>query len=228
MFSMMLSNRWNRRRYRLYAPVYDLAARPLERGRKRAIERLDLESGDRVLIIGCGTGSDLTHLPDDVEVTAVDLTPVMVRRTAKRADSLAVDVDTQVGDAQNLPFASGRFDAVLLHLVLSVVPDPVAVAAETARVLAPDGQVSIYDKFVPEGEDPSLLRRALNPVTRTLFSDITRQLGSLLGDTNLETGSRESFLGGVYTVTVAEPAAASRRERVHATNSSGAPRETPP
>jgi len=217
---MMLSNWWNRRRYRLYAPVYDLAARPLYRGRKRAIDRLDLESGDRVLIPGCGTGSDLTHLPDDVEVTAVDLTPVMVRRTARRADSLAVDVDSQIGDAQNLPFASDTFDAVLLHLVLSVVPDPVAVVAETARVLAPDGQVSIYDKFVPHGEDPSLLRRALNPVTRVLFSDITRQLDPLLGDTPLETGTRESFLGGLYTVTVAEPAAASRRKRVQAVDSS--------
>ena len=217
---MMLSNWWNRRRYRLYAPVYDIAARPLKRGRKRAIDRLNLERGDRVLIVGCGTGSDLPHPPDDVAVTAIDLTPAMVRRTARRADSLAVHVDTQVGDAQNLPFASDSFDAVLLHLVLSVVPNPEAVAAETDRVLAPDGQMSIYDKFVPEGESPSLLRRALNPVTRTLFSDITRQLGPLLSGTDLEIINRESFLSGLYTVTIAEPAAANLRERIHVADSS--------
>lgn len=203
---MMLSNWWNRRRYRLYAPVYDLAARPLERGRKRAVDRLALDDGDRVLILGCGTGSDLGYLPDDVAVTAVDLTPAMVRRTARRAGSLAVDVDAMVGDAQELPFASDTFDAVLLHLVLSVVPDPEELVAETDRVLATDGQVSVYDKFAPDGQDPSFLRRALNPVTRALFSDITRQLGPLLADTTLERGPRESFLGGLYTVTVAEPA----------------------
>jgi len=202
---MMLSNRSNRARYRLYAPVYDLAAKPLAGGRRRAIERLDLEGGDRVLILGSGTGSDLQYLPADVEVTAIDLAPAMVRRTASRADSLGVNVDARVGDGQNLPFTSDSFDAVLLHLVLSVVPDPQAVAADTARVLAPDGQVSIYDKFVPEGENPSLLRRALNPMTRALFSDITRQLKPMLADTGLKVGRRKSFLGGLYTVTVARP-----------------------
>ena len=215
----MLSNWWTRRRYRLYAPVYDLAARPLERGRRRAIDRLDLDPGDRVLIPGCGTGSDLPYLPEDVEVTALDLTPVMVHRTANRADSLAVDVDALIGDAQRLPVAADTVDAVLLHLVLSVVPDPGAVAAETARVLAPDGQVSIYDKFVPDDEDPSLLRRALNPVTRALFSDITRQLGPLLAATDLEPGPRESVLGGIYTVTVAEPGGPNRRESVESHDS---------
>jgi len=130
----------------------------------------------------------------------------MVRRTASRAGSLAVNVDTQVADAQNLPFAADTFDAVLLHLVLSVVSDPEAVVAETARVLTPDGKVSIYDKFVPEAKNPSLLRRALNPLTRALFSDITRQLGPLLLETNLKLGHREAISGGLYTVTIAEPA----------------------
>jgi len=161
----MLSNWWTRRRYRLYAPVYGLVAKPLERGRKRAVDRLDLDTGDRVLIVGCGTGSNLTYLPDNVAVTAMDLTLAMIRRTARRADSLAVNVEAQIGDAQNLPFVADTFDAVLLHLVLSVVPDPEAVVAETARVLTPDGKVSIYDKFVSEDDGPSLLCRTLNPVT---------------------------------------------------------------
>jgi ubiquinone/menaquinone biosynthesis C-methylase UbiE len=136
----------------------------------------------------------------------------MVSRAATRADSLAVASEISVGDARNLSFASGTFDAVLLHLVLSVVPDPEAVMAETARVLKPDGQVSIYDKFVAEGEKPSFIRWALNPLTRTLFSDITRQLVPTLSGTSLETGTRESFVGGIYTVTVAEPAASLRSD----------------
>jgi ubiquinone/menaquinone biosynthesis C-methylase UbiE len=202
---MMVSNGWNRTRYRLYAPVYDVVARPLQRGRERTIERLDLDSGDRVLLLGCGTGEDLDYLPDDVAVTAVDLTPAMVRRTEARAESLGRDVDARVGDAQDLPFEIDSFDAVVLHLVISVVPDPQSVLDETARVLDPDGQVSIYDKFAPEGEEPSLLRRALNPLTEFLFSDITRQLGPLLSAADLESGPREPFLGGLYTVTTARP-----------------------
>jgi SAM-dependent methyltransferase len=77
---MEQSNCWNRARYRLYAPIYDLVARPLRRGRKRAIERLALQAGDRVLLLGAGTGVDLAHLPDDVSVTALDQMPAMVDR----------------------------------------------------------------------------------------------------------------------------------------------------
>jgi ubiquinone/menaquinone biosynthesis C-methylase UbiE len=200
---MTLSTWWNRTRYRLYAPVYDRVARPLERGREQAIERLDVEPGDRILILGCGTGSDLAYLPDGVRVTALDVTPAMVRRTEKRAEKLGLEVDARVGDAQSLPFDDDAFDAVLLHLILSVVPDPDAVVAETDRVLAPEGRVSIFDKFVDEGTKPSLPRRLLNPVARFLFSDITRQLGPMVSNTRLDIEPRESFLGGLYTVTVA-------------------------
>lgn len=204
---MRQSNRWNRTRYRLYAPAYDWLARPFGRGRRRAIDRLDLEAGDRVLIPGCGTGEDLESLPAGVAVSAVDVTPAMVRRTRERADRLGLDVDARVGDAGALPYEDGAFDAVLLHLVLSVVPDPAAVMAETAHVLAPDGRVSVYDKFVPEGEAPSPLRRAVNPVARFLFADLTRRLEPLLREHGLAAGDREPFLGGIYTVTVARPTA---------------------
>jgi len=195
---------WNRTRYQLYAPIYDAVARPLEQGRKRAIERLDLDSGDRILILGCGTGSDLKYLPPGAHVTAIDAAPAMIRRTRTRAERRGMEVDARVGDAQALPFAEGAFDAVLLHLILSVVPDPEAVAAETARVLASGGRVSVYDKFAPENEESSLLRRALNPAARFLFSDLTRRLESLLSSAGLEVkGPRETVLGGLYTVAVA-------------------------
>jgi ubiquinone/menaquinone biosynthesis C-methylase UbiE len=202
---MTPSTRWNRTRYRLYAPVYDWVARPLERGRQRAVDRLDIEPGDRTLILGCGTGSDLEYLPSGVTVTAIDVTPAMVRRTEERAERLDIEVDARVGDAQSLPFDDDTFDAVLLHLVLSVVPGPGAVVAETARVLAPEGRVSIFDKFVAEGTQPSLPRRVFNPVARFLFSDLTRELEPMLSGTDLDIEARESFLGDLYTVTIAHP-----------------------
>lgn len=203
---MTLVDWWNRARYGLYAPVYDLAARPLEPGRCRAVEQLQVESGDRVLMVGSGTGRDLEYLATDVDVAAIDLTPAMVRRTTERARRLGHDIDARVADARSLPFADDAFDAVLLHLVLSVIPRPAEVLAEVERVLAPDGRVSIYDKFIPAGEQPSLLRRAANPVARLLFADLTRRLEPMLDDTGLERGPATDFLGGLYTVTIARPA----------------------
>ncbi len=197
---------WNRTRYQLYAPIYDWVARPLEHGRKRAIEQLDLTEDDRILILGSGPGSDLPHLPPEASITAVDAVPSMVRRTRERADALGIDVSARIGDAQDLSFEEDSFDVVLLHLILSVVPDPEAVVRETQRVLARGGRVSIYDKFIPEGTEPSLLRRALNPVARFLFSDLTRRLDPLLDEAGLEVDEpRESALGGLYTLAVARP-----------------------
>lgn len=203
---MTLTNRWNRVRYRLYAPIYDTVAYPLERGRKRAIDRLDVGPDDHVLIVGCGTGMDLEYLPDSTTVTAIDLTPTMVRRTLARPAAQDHAVNGGIADAHTLPFADGAFDAVLLHLVLSVVPDPGAVVAETDRVLAADGRVSIYDKFSPRDGDPGLARRLANPIARLLFADLNRSLEPMLAGTSLASRDREHFLGGLYTVTIARPA----------------------
>jgi len=199
---------WNRTRYRLYAPVYDWLAWPMERGRQRTIEHLAPTPDDRILLLGCGTGLDLKYLPDEAQITAVDAVPAMIRRTEARADRLGLSIDPHVGDARDLAFDDDTFDVVLLHLLLSVVSGPRAVVNETARVLASDGRTSIYDKFVPEGEGPSLLRRAFNPVARVLFSDFTRRLEPMLAGTGLDLiAHREVALKGLYTASVAQPEA---------------------
>lgn len=196
---------WNRTRYRVYAPVYDWVAKPLERGRERALDALDPEPGDRILLVGSGTGADLAYLPAGVEVAAIDVTPAMVRRTERRAAKLGLSVDARVADARSLPFADDSFDAVVLHLVLAVVPEPRRVVAEVERVLAPDGRVSVFDKFLSADADPSLPRRALNPVARFLFSDLNRRLEPLLDGTGLAVETRTSVLGGLYTTAVVRP-----------------------
>lgn len=206
-------NWWNRIRYGVYAPVYDWVAKPFESGRRHAIKRANPQSDERVLVLGCGTGMDLEYLPADASVTAIDVSEAMVRRTEARAESLGMPVDARVGDAQSLPFEDDTFDVVLLHLVISVVPDQTALVDEAARVLAPNGRISIYDKFVPEGSTPSLLRRAVNPFARLLFADLNQHLEPLVADTGLQLEPRDSFLGGVYTVTVARPGGDSGRVR---------------
>lgn len=203
---LSMSNWWNRVRYRGYAPVYDYLAKLFEPGRKAAIDQLDLEGDERILILGAGTGGDLQYLPQDAEITAVDITPSMVRRTDARAADLGLEIDARVGDAQALDAEDDSFDVVLLHLVLSVVPDPESVVAETARVLDAEGQVSIYDKFVPPGTSASIPRRIVNPLARVLFSDLTRQLEPLMDGTDLHITAREYLFGDFYTVAIAEPA----------------------
>lgn len=192
------SNRWNRLRYGFYAPIYDLVGRHLDRGRRRSIELVGLRPGEKVLIVGAGTGLDFPYIPPDVRIVATDLSPAMVRRAEERATRHGVDATCMVMNAHRLDLPDDTFDAVLLHLVLAVVPDPNAAIREASRVLKPGGRAGIFDKFLPDEGHPSPLRRAANVLTEALFSDINRQLGPLLDEAGLVSEREEPVLYGDF------------------------------
>lgn len=196
------TNWWNRVRYTAYAPIYDLVARRLARGRRRSIELANIQPGERVLIVGCGTGLDLELLPRGVEITAVDLTPAMVEKTAARAKELGMSVDARVMDAARLTFADASFDVVLLHLILAVVPDPYSTAREAARVLRPGGRAAIFDKFA--SGRVSVGRKMVNVLTNLVATDVTRRLEDVLRETRLVVVRDEpAMLGGVFRAVIA-------------------------
>jgi ubiquinone/menaquinone biosynthesis C-methylase UbiE len=197
--------RWNRLRYTLLAPVYDLftGIADFQVQRQRSLQLLDAKAGERVLIVGCGTGADLPYFAAGVEVTAVDLTPAMVDRTRTRAAELGREVDARVMDAQALAIPDASFDAVVLHLILAVVPEPVAAIREAARVLRPGGRAVVFDKWVPDDRAPSLLRRAGNLLTNAVATDITRRLGPLVAATPLRVEHHEpAGRGGFFGITL--------------------------
>jgi phosphatidylethanolamine/phosphatidyl-N-methylethanolamine N-methyltransferase len=175
-----MTNRWRRFTYTLWAPVYDALAWIFHRQRARSLQLLNLQPGQRVLIVGAGTGLDLPLLPPGLHLTAIDLTPAMVRRLIRRAAHLQIPVDARPMDAHHLEFPDASFDAVILHLILAVVPDPILCIREVQRVLRPGGRAVVFDKFVPEGAHPSILRRLFNPGVQVLFTDMTRQLGVIV------------------------------------------------
>jgi len=175
------TNTWRRLNYTLWAPVYDgFVHRVIGTRRRRSLELLDLHAGERILILGAGTGLDLDYLPRGLDLTAIDLTPAMLRRLQTRAARLGVPVDARVMDGQAVTFSDASFDVVVLHLILAVIPDPVACLREVARVLRPGGRAIILDKFVPDDRPVPLAMRLLNPLVRLGGTEITRQLGPML------------------------------------------------
>jgi ubiquinone/menaquinone biosynthesis C-methylase UbiE len=185
------TNRWNRIRYTLYTPVYDSIARLFSISRRKSIESLQVKSGEKILIIGAGTGLDLEFLQGDCEITATDITPAMVERIRKRNLTLNRHLTTLIMDGQSLDFEDQTFDKVVLHLILAVIPDPIACIRETERVLKKGGSVVIFDKFVRTGRKVSLSRRMANLVANFLATDITRDLESILKNSGLKVVSDE-------------------------------------
>ena len=172
----MPSNTWQRLRYTVWAPHYDRVTR-FHAERRRSIALLGLRPGERVLIVGCGTGADLPFLPPDVEVLATDLTPAMLERARARNHPGAA---FRVMDGQALDLPDASFDAALLHMVLEVIPDPARCLAEVARVLRPGGRVAVFDKFLPDGHRPGPLRRLGLALLDLVFTSTNRRMGEIL------------------------------------------------
>jgi phosphatidylethanolamine/phosphatidyl-N-methylethanolamine N-methyltransferase len=178
---------WNVIRYSLYAPIYDSIVGGFAEQRKQSIEGLELKPGEKVLIVGCGTGLDLPYIPQGVDITAGDITPAMVKRARKRG----IAADIRVMDGQKLDLPDSSFDAVVLHLILAVIPDPIACIKEVHRVLKPGGRIAIFDKFLGDEERASPLRKAASAVARVVATDLNRRLGPILEAGNLELLSNE-------------------------------------
>ncbi len=199
---MKLTNDWNRLIYRLWAPVYDATVNRLfTPGRNRALEVLAVRPGERVLLVGVGTGEDLPLLPAGVEAVGLDLSPDMLRRATGKLSSCKASVKLVEGDAQ-IPLAEeAPFDAAILNLILSVVPDGNACFRSALHAIKPGGRAVIFDKFLPDGREASRLRRLTNVFSRLLGTDINRHLGDVIKGTPCEIISNEpSIGGGLYRV----------------------------
>ena len=140
----------------LHNPIrYDLRAWLITRGREGKFRRtlVDLagvKRGDKVLDVGCGTGSLAIEAGKTVgstgSVVGIDPSPEMIGRAKSKARRLA-NVSFQIAPAQNLPFADASFDVVMSSLVLHQLPPESlhVVKSEIARVLKPGGRLLIVD-----------------------------------------------------------------------------------
>ena len=116
-----------------------------------------------VLEIGVGTGRNLPFYPSDIRLTGVDLTPAMLEQARGRAAALGIAADLWLGDAQALSLPDDQFDAVVMTLVHSAVPDVRRAVTEARRVLRPGGRFVALD-FVRSPRWPVRIgQRLLNP-----------------------------------------------------------------
>ena len=199
---MKMTNRRNRLIYRLWAPVYDAAVgRLFASGRKRAMEMLDLKPGERVLLVGVGTGADLPLIPEGVQAVGIDLSPDMLARAQAKLPLPNLQVTLIQGDAQKLLVDEGAFDAAIFNLILSVIPDAAACLRENLRALKYGGRAVIFDKFLPDHGRLTTKRKLLNLGSTLFGTDITRCFGDLAAGSNCTIVEDEpSILRGAYRV----------------------------
>ena len=153
--------------YDKLAKVYDFTFGPtLHRGRLQAIERMDIQSGERVLEVGVGTGINLSLYPKNCSVVGIDFSGPMLEIARERAARKDVrNVRLVQMDAADLKFADNSFDIVYAPYVISVVPDPVKVAHEMRRVCRPGGRIIVLNHFLSPNAILSRIERLISPFT---------------------------------------------------------------
>lgn len=141
-----------KQRYDRIAPVYDAMEWFAERFRfsKWRPELWQSVEGKTILEVGVGTGKNFAYYPNNLNITALDISPKMLQQAARRAGELNVDVELVEGDAQALPFEDDSFESAVTSFVFCSVPDPVQGLRELRRVLQPRGQLLMLEHVLSE------------------------------------------------------------------------------
>jgi phosphatidylethanolamine/phosphatidyl-N-methylethanolamine N-methyltransferase len=153
--------------YGKLASWYDWFFGPtLHAGRLQAIQRMGIRPEEQVLEVGVGTGINALLYPRDCSVVGVDLSSSMLEKARDRvARKGLTNVRLLEMDAAALKFADNTFDIVYAPYLISVVPDPVKVAAEMSRVCKPGGRIIFLNHFRSPNFLLSRLERLISPLT---------------------------------------------------------------
>jgi ubiquinone/menaquinone biosynthesis C-methylase UbiE len=138
-----------------FIPFFDWALFMPAGLRNRAVDRLNLRRGDRVLDVGCGTGRNFSFLRDAVgpegRICGVDLSEGMLRKARKLChrnqwtNFVLIEADAADYVSQEL------FDGALFSFSYNTMPNHRSVLLQVWKQLRPGGRLVVVDAKVPKG-----------------------------------------------------------------------------
>jgi ubiquinone/menaquinone biosynthesis C-methylase UbiE len=188
-------------------PFYDLISKLFgaDAARELLARQASCQPGDRVLEVGCGTGSLLLLLKRQqpaAEVVGLDPDPAALAIARRKARRAGVSFRLDQGFADALPYADGSFDHVLSSFMFHHLSrdEKEQALREVRRVLAPGGRFHMADFAGPGAGRRGFLARHIHANHHLKDNDEDRVL-AFLGDAGLAdpavVGRRDSPLGSV-------------------------------
>ncbi len=164
--------------FQCIAPGYDRANQRISLFHQKRWKRMlvrsicrKLPAGSSVLDVCCGTGdiaAGLLQQRKDIRVSGIDFSPAMLRAAREKKELSGVSL--VLGDAMNMPFASGTFDVAVISFGLRNTADYRRTLAEMQRVTKPGGYIFCMDSMVPE-------KKWVRPFYRIYFKHLMPFLG---------------------------------------------------
>ncbi len=175
---------------------------------RRMRQRLwDLVPAGDILEVGVGTGKNIPYYRPDMHLTAIDISPKMLRRAEGRARRESVDVALKVMDAQTLEFPDASFDAVAATFVFCSVPDPILGLSEVRRVLKPGGTIYLLEHVLSHKPILGWLMSRTNGFWRSLSgANIARETVANVEAAGFDIVSVENLWLDIVKLIVAEKA----------------------
>jgi ubiquinone/menaquinone biosynthesis C-methylase UbiE len=124
--------------------------------RRQILDLAQLRSGETVLDVGCGTGTQALLARQRVgaagRVVGIDPSAQMIARARRKAARRGLTAHFEVGAVERPPFPDRSFDVVLSTYMMHVLPDDLKRQglAEITRVLKPGGRLIVVDFKRPE------------------------------------------------------------------------------
>ncbi|MEO1465302.1 MAG: class I SAM-dependent methyltransferase [Cyanobacteria bacterium J06633_1] len=133
-----------------YDPVTKHALPPNETWNRQAVVKAVVGSPQKIIDLGCGTGSTTIMLKQafpQAAVIGLDLSPQMLAISEYKAQQEQLEIGWRHGLAENTKYDAAEFDLVTASLLFHETPVAIAQAVleEAYRLLKPGGQVIILD-----------------------------------------------------------------------------------
>jgi ubiquinone/menaquinone biosynthesis C-methylase UbiE len=173
-----------------------------------------IEAGDRILDVGCGTGTlAVKAAQKGARVTGLDLSPAMLHLAEEKALSAGVEVNFKRGHAQNPLLDDEPFDVITATFALSEMSSDEAemVVADMAARLKVGGRMIVADEARPT----NFLLRLSSGLQRAVVAFLTfiaieerptrlHDLRGVLEAVGMTVTEEQRFQGGALWLVVAE------------------------
>lgn len=129
----------------------------------------------KVLFLAAGTGLDFKFFPSQQNITAIDISPKMVKLARQRAiEDYDGIIDIHEMDVHQMLFPDETFDQIYTACTLCSIPNPVEGLIHLRRVLKPHGELHMFEHTASHYPPFNLILNMMSPLMSRFGPEMNR------------------------------------------------------